>query len=415
MLRAPLIPRGDPVPDHPTNPAVRLLDRFFYLDPHPGFRWMREHAPVYWDETADGGLWGVSLYDDIMEVARQPELFCSSRSSRPERNSWTPSMINLDDPLHKRRRNLVNRGFTPRRVAAHEPMLRRLTNELIDAVSERGECDFVQDIARWIPMVVIGDMLGVAPEDRETLLRWSDELLGGGALAEIEDESELRARQGAVAMEYWAYARKVVADRRERPRDDLISILVHAEIEGDRLSEDELLQESLLILIGGDETTRHVMTGGLLELIRHPSERAKLVADPAKIPTAVEEMLRWVSPIQNMNRTVTRDTVLRGQKLREGDRVLLLYPSGNRDAAVFRDPDRFDVLREPNRHVAFGGFGTHHCLGATLARLELRVLFEELLRRLPDVELATSDPLPMRPGNFIVGLEAMPVRFTPGR
>jgi cytochrome P450 family 142 subfamily A polypeptide 1 len=402
------------VPDHPTNPAVRLLDRFFYLDPHPGFRWMRENAPVYWDESADGGLWGVSLYDDIMEVARQPELFCSSQSSRPERNSWTPSMINLDDPLHKRRRNLVNRGFTPRRVAAHEPMLRRLTNELIDTVSARGECDFVQEIARWIPMVVIGDMLGVAPEDREMLLRWSDELLGGGALAEIEDENELRARQAAVAMEYWAYARKVVADRRERPGDDLISILVHAEIEGDRLSEDELLQESLLILIGGDETTRHVMTGGLRELIRHPGERAKLVADPAKIPTAVEEMLRWVSPIQNMNRTVTRDTVLSGQTLREGDRLLLLYPSGNRDAAAFRDPDRFDVEREPNRHVAFGGFGTHHCLGATLARLELRVLFEELLRRLPDIELASSDPLPVRPGNFIVGLEAMPVRFTPG-
>jgi len=402
------------VPDHPTNPAVRLLDRRFYLDPHPAFRWLREHAPVYWDATADGGLWGVARYDDILEVARRPELFGSSRSSRPERGSWTPSMINLDDPLHKRRRNLVNRGFTPRRVAAHEPMLRRLTNELIDAVSERGECDFVRDIARWIPMGVIGDMLGVAPEDRATLLRWSDELLGGGALAGIDDESELRARQAAVAMEYWAYARKVVADRRERPGDDLISVLAHAEIEGDRLSEDELLQESLLILIGGDETTRHVMTGGLLELIRQPAERAKLVADPSRIPTAVEEMLRFVSPVQNMNRTVMRDTVLRGQTLREGDRVLLLYPSGNRDAAAFRDPDRFDVLRVPNRHVAFGGFGTHHCLGASLARLELRVLFEELLRRLPDVELATSDPLPMRPGSFIVGLEALPLRFTPG-
>jgi cytochrome P450 family 142 subfamily A polypeptide 1 len=414
MLRAPLIPRGDPVPDHPTNPAVRLLDRFFYLDPHPAFRWMREHAPVYWDETADGGLWGVSLYDDIMEVARQPELFCSSRSSRPERNSWTPSMINLDDPLHKRRRNLVNRGFTPRRVADHEPMLRRLTNELIDGIAERGECDFVRDVARWIPMVVIGDMLGVAPEDRETLLRWSDELLEGGEVGKIADLEARRARQLAVAIEYWDYARKAIADRRHAPRDDLLSILVHAEIDGDRLSEEEILQESLLILIGGDETTRHVMTGGLLELIRHPDQKRELARDPRRIPTAVEEMLRWVSPIQNMNRTVVRDTVLRGQRLREGDRLLLLYPSGNRDAAAFPDPDRFDVGREPNRHVAFGGFGTHHCLGATLARLELRVLFEELLRRLPDVELATSDPLPVRPNSFIVGLESMPIRFTPG-
>ncbi len=393
---------------------MRLLDRFFYLDPHPGFRWMREHAPVYWDESADGGLWGISRYDDIMEVSRRPELFCSRKSSRPERDSWIPSMINLDDPLHKRRRNLVNKGFTPRRVADHEPMLRRLAKELVDGISARGECDFVRDVARWIPMVVIGDMLGVAPEDRETLLRWSDELLGGGELAEIADEAEIRARQAAVAMEYWAYARQVIADRRQEPRDDLMSILVHAELDGDRLSEDEILQESLLILIGGDETTRHVMTGGLLELIRNPDEKRKLVREPRKIAGAVEEMLRWVSPIQNMNRTLVRDTLLRGQRLREGDRMLLLYPSGNRDASAFADPDRFDVEREPNRHVAFGGFGTHHCLGATLARLELRVLFEELLLRLPDIELATSEPLPVRPSTFIVGLESMPVRFTPG-
>jgi cytochrome P450 family 142 subfamily A polypeptide 1 len=263
-------------------------------------------------------------------------------------------------------------------------------------------------------MVVIGDMLGVAPEDRETLLRWSDELLGGGDLAEIEDDAKRRERQAATAIEYWGYARKVIADRRERPRDDLMSILCHAEIDGDRLSDEEILQESLLILIGGDETTRHVMTGGLLALIQHPDAKRALARDPRGIPGAVEEMLRWVSPIQNMNRTVVCDTALRGQRLREGDRVLLLYPSGNRDAAAFPDPERFDVAREPNRHVAFGGFGTHHCLGATLARLELRVLFEELLRRFPDVELASDAPLPVRPGNFIVGLESMEVRFRAG-
>src|SRR5262245_8816162 len=413
MLAGPT-PERPRLPDHPTNPAVRLLDRFFYLDPHPAFRWMREHAPVYWDASADGGLWGISRYDDVMEISRRTELFCSGKSSRPERDSWIPSMINLDDPLHKRRRNLVNRGFRPRRVADHEPMLRRLVNELIDTVSERGECDFVRDVARWVPMVVIGDMLGVEPEDRETLLRWSDELLGGGEIAQLEDEAEIRARQVAVALEYWAYARRVVADRRKSPREDLMSILVDAQLDGDRLSEDEILQESLLILIGGDETTRHVMTGGLLELIRNPDQKRELVRDPKKIPLAVEEMLRWVSPIQNMNRTATRDCELRGQRVREGERLLLLYPSANRDASAFPDPDRFDAGREPNRHVAFGGFGTHHCLGATLARLELRVLFEELLRRLPDVELATGDALPVRPGTFIVGLEAMPVRFTPG-
>jgi cytochrome P450 family 142 subfamily A polypeptide 1 len=294
-------------------------------------------------------------------------------------------------------------------------MLRKLTTELLDAVSPRGECEFVSEVAQWIPMAAIGDMLGVPREDHGTLLRWSDELLGGGEAAGILDETELRARQAAAALEYWSYARAVIADRRQRPREDLMSILVNAELDGDRLSEEEILQESLLILIGGDETTRHVMTGGLLALIQHPDQKRRLAADPKRhMLSAVEEMLRWVSPIQNMNRTATRDVVLRGQTLREGDRLLLLYPSGNRDTAEFPEPDRFDVMRDPNRHVAFGGFGTHHCLGATLARLELKVLFEELLRRFPDVELATSEPLPMRPSNFIVGLERMPVRFSAG-
>jgi cytochrome P450 family 142 subfamily A polypeptide 1 len=324
-------------------------------------------------------------------------------------------MINLDDPQHKRRRNLVNRGFTPRRVAAHEPMLRKLTTELLDAVSPRGECEFVSEVAQWIPMAVIGDMLGMPREHHAELLRWSDELLGGGEVAAIEDDNERRARQASVALEYWSFARSVIADRKAKPQDDLISVLVSAEVGGDRLSEEEILQESLLILIGGDETTRHVMTGGLLALIQNPDQKRKLAADPKRhMLTAVEELLRWVSPIQNMNRTATRDTLLGGQKIREGERLLLLYPSGNRDGSEFTDPDRLDITREPNRHVAFGGFGTHHCLGATLARLELRVLFEELLRRFPDIELATSDPLPIRPSNFIVGLEKMPVRFTPG-
>ena len=220
--------------------------------------------------------------------------------------------------------------------------------------------------------------------------------------------------QQKVSAEYFAYQAGVVADRKANPRDDLVSILVTAEVDGDRLNDEEILQESLLILIGGDETTRHVMTGGLELLIQNPDERRKLVADPTKIEVAVEEMLRLVSPIVNMNRTVTRDTVLHGEKLREGDRVLLLYPAGNRDERAFEDPDRFDAERWPNRHVAFGGYGVHHCLGASLARLELRILFEEVLRRMPDIELASDAPLKRRPNNFITGIEAMPVRFTPG-
>jgi cytochrome P450 family 142 subfamily A polypeptide 1 len=387
----------------------------FYLDPHPHFRWLREHAPVYWDASADGGLWGLALHEDILFASRSPEIFCSGKSSRPERDSWIPSMINMDDPHHKRRRNLVNRGFTVRRVRAHEPMLRRLCDELIDKVCERGECDFVADIARWVPMVMIGELLGVEPQDHALLLKWSDELLGGGHVAQIADDAERRRYARSIAEEYGRYIQDVIDDRRRRPRDDLMTILASAEVDGDRLSDEEIRQESLLILIGGDETTRHVMTGGLEQLIRNPDQKRKLIDDPSKIPTAVEEMLRWVSPIQNMNRTLTRDVELRGQKLREGDRVLLLYPSGNRDARKFVQPEVFDVEREPNEHVAFGGFGTHFCLGASLARLELAVLFERLLARLPDIELATDEPLPLRPSNFIVGIEEMPVRFSPSK
>ena len=404
------------MPNHPTRDDIHLLDRHFYLDAHERFRWMRDEAPAYFEPEVDelGGLWGLTRHADIMHASKHPEIFCSGKSSRPEPNSWIPSMINLDDPLHKRRRNLVNRGFTLRRVADHEPKLHALCDELIDTVIERGECDFVADIARWVPMVVIGDMLGVAPKDRDMLLRWSDEMLGGGAAAEIEDEAARREHSREIVTEYLRYAQGVLADRRDRPpTDDLMSILMHAELDGDRLAEEEILQESLLILIGGDETTRHVMTGGLRALLEHPEQMQMLREDPSKIPTAVEEMLRWVTPIQNMNRTLTRDIELHGEKLREGERVLLLYPAANRDERQFAEPDTFDVTRTPNDHVAFGGFGTHFCLGASLARLELRVLFEHVLRRLPDLALA-SDDLPLRPSNFIVGIEAMPIRFTPG-
>ena len=199
------------------------------------------------------------------------------------------------------------------------------------------------------------------------------------------------------------------------PRDDLVSLLVSGEVDGESLNDDEILQESLLILIGGDETTRHVMTGGLEQLMLHPDQKRKLADDPSKIEVAVEEMLRWVSPIVNMNRTLTRDTELHGEKLSEGDRVLLLYPAGNRDERAFENPDDFDIERWPNRHVAFGGYGVHHCLGASLARLELKILFEEVLSRMPDIHFASEEPLKRRPNNFITGIEEFPVKFSPGK
>ena len=387
--------------DHPTHPDIKLIEGTFYCDPHEHFRWMRENAPVYWDEA--GRVWGISLYDDVMAVSRDPETFCNGEGMRPDTPSM-PYMINLDDPLHRKRRSLVNKGFTLRRVAEREPRVREVCVDLIEKAKARGRFDFVRDVAAWLPLIVIGDMLGVEPDAYASLLRWSDEML----CATGSTDPDRMDRAQAAFLEYREYQNRVLADRRAHPRDDLASILVHAEIDGDKLDDEEVLMESLLILIGGDETTRHVISGGTYQLLRHPEQRRRLAQDPARIPTAVEEMLRWVTPIQNMARTATRDVALRGQKIEKGDKLLLLYPSANRDASVFRDPFTFDIGRDPNEHVAFG-YGAHFCLGASLARLELRVFFEELLQRMPNLELTTSDPPPMRASNFIVGIEELPV------
>ena len=399
------------MPDHPTRSEIRLLDGNFYIDrPLDHYAWMRENAPLYYDEV--GEIWGVTLHEDIMQVSKTPELFCSGRSSRPEPGTLIPSMINMDDPDHKRRRNLVNSGFTPRRLEESRAKIRRITHRLIDDVCERGECEFVREIAAPLPLIMIGDMLGMPEEDFETLLRWSEDMLAATS-ATASPELQQRAQQAGI--EYATYALEAIAARRQKPTDDLLSTLVHAEIDGHSLNEEALIHESLLILVGGDETTRHVITEGTLALMENPDQRQKLIDDPGRIPTAVEELLRWVSPIKNMNRTATADSELRGEKVREGDRLLLLYPSGNRDEHVYELPNELDVERSPNPHVAFGGYGTHHCLGASLARLELRIMFEELTRRLPDLELASDQPLPQRASNFITGIEAMPVRFTPSR
>jgi cytochrome P450 family 142 subfamily A polypeptide 1 len=254
---------------------------------------------------------------------------------------------------------------------------------------------------------MIGDMLGVDHDHRADLLRWSEQMLRSQG---DPDESSIEAASYAFA-EYMAYMEPVLEDRRRTGADDdLIGILVHAEIDGDRLDHDSLIFESLLILIGGDETTRHVLSGGMLALLQHPEQLAALQADPARLTVAVEEMLRWVSPIKNMNRTAMRDIELHGVTIPEGAQILLMYPSANRDDSVFDDPDTFDVTRDPNPHLAFG-FGTHFCLGNQLARIELRVMFEQLFRRLPELRLAGPGPFPHRPSNFISGLESLPVTF----
>jgi cytochrome P450 family 142 subfamily A polypeptide 1 len=287
--------------------------------------------------------------------------------------------------------------------------IRAVCDEAIDQVCEQGSCDFVRDLAAPLPLNIIGDMLGVERAARADLLRWSEDMLcsqGSG------DPSVLDA--AAIAFtEYTAYIESVFEDRRRTGREnDLAGVLVHAHIEGDRLDPSSLIHETLLILIGGDETTRHVLSGGMLALQEHPDQLLRLKERTSLIPTAVEEMLRWVTPIKNMVRTLTRDVEVRGTVVPEGSEVMLLYPSANRDETVFERPDTFDIERDPNPHLAFG-FGPHFCLGNQLARLELRVMFESLFERLPDLSLTDTGALVQRPSNFVSGLESMPVTFTP--
>jgi cytochrome P450 family 142 subfamily A polypeptide 1 len=391
---------------HPVREDIDLLDGAFYCrEPHDVWSWMRAEAPVYHDEGND--VWAVTRYHDVLAIEKDPVTFSSHRAPRPHGDSL-PMMISMDDPHHHQRRSLVNRGFTPRRVRDREQEIRTICDEILDRVCERGECDFVWDVAAPLPLLLIGDMLGFDRDAYDDLLRWSDDMIRG-TTANNED-ARLKSMQAG--MEYRAYQLGVIADRRNKPLGtDLISVLCHAEIDGRKLDDESLVQETLLILIGGDETTRHVITGGMLALIEQPDQRAVL-AGAGHLETGVEELLRWVTPIKNMARTVTKDVTIAGEELRPGDQLMLMYPSANRDDAVFADPFRLDVTREPNPHLAFG-FGPHFCLGASLARLELKVMFEQVLARMPDLELATDEPLPYRASNFIVGPEAMPVRFTP--
>jgi cholest-4-en-3-one 26-monooxygenase len=384
---------------------IDLVDGAFWgRNPHEELTWLREHAPVWRDPRT--GVWGVATYDLVRYVSTSPQIFSNAGGIRPDQDP-VPMMIDMDDPQHLKRRKLVNKGLTPRRVLEKEASIRRTVDVLIDGVSERGECDLVWDIAAWLPLIVIADELGVDPTDREQLLRWSEAMMALGQQGE-----EASQRMAEAGMGYFAYAQRLIDARRERPTDDMMSVLVHAEVEGDRMDDGEIISESLLILNGGDETTRHVISGGVYELLRERGRWEELQQDRALIPSAVEEMLRWVSPIKNMARTATVDVELGGQRIAAGEKLLLLYPSANRDEAVFEDPFRFDIHRSPNDHLAFG-FGTHFCLGTSLARLELRVVLEQLLVRLPDVALVDDVEPSHRPANFVSGYEKVAVRFTP--
>jgi cytochrome P450 family 142 subfamily A polypeptide 1 len=391
-----------------TKPDVDLVDGDFYADrrsSREAYRWMRANQPVFRDRN---GLAAATTYAAVIEAERNPEVFSNAGGIRPD-SPALPMMIDMDDPAHLLRRKLVNAGFTRKRLKDQDATIGALCDWLIDGVCERGECDFVRDIAAPLPMAVIGDMLGVLPDEREIFLKWSDDMMVG--LSSTVSDADMQATLDAFTA-YNDYTRSKIEQRRAEPTDDLISVLVHSEVDGERLTDDEILQETLLILVGGDETTRHTISGGTEQLIRSRDQWEVLRNDPGLLPGAIEEMLRWTSPLKNMCRTLTADIEFHGTQLYQGEKMMLMFESANFDEAAFEEPDSFDIRRNPNSHLTFG-FGTHFCLGNQLAKIELVNMTTRVMQRLPDLQLAAEDELPLRPANFVSGLEKMPVKFTP--
>lgn len=403
----------------PSPPGFAPETVDFYLgDPDPAFAALRRDDPVHWYEG--GGFWCITKHADVQDVGRRPRDFCSSRGTqifqvalerergdaRPDEMlrsalAAAPNIIMMDPPQHNRMRKLVIGAFTPRASGHLEPRIREIARETLAAVPRGEVVNFVDDLAVPLPMLVIAEMLGVPREDHPDFRRWSDQMIRTGA--GVFDEASQQS-----LTELFAYLTERVKERRDAPCDDVLSMLLRAEIDGDALSDAEVVMFSMTLLVAGNETTRNLISGGMKLLFENPGQRAWLVREPERLPNAIEEMLRLVSPVRNFCRVATRDVELRGETIREGDWLALLYASANRDEQVFGEDSHDFRIDRPNarQHVAFG-FGEHLCLGASLARLEARVMFEELLPLLPGIEPAGSvEPLP---SNLMNGLLEMPV------
>jgi cholest-4-en-3-one 26-monooxygenase len=383
--------------------------------PHDAMRVLRAEAPVYFHNEPGGrGFWAITKYDDVAAIGKDPQTFSSFRGGTniqdyPPDNLSTIQllMLNMDPPQHNKFRRLASKGFTPRMVAAMEPKVRAACKSIIDAIAEKGEVDFVRTVSAELPLVVICDLLGVPQEERGKIFDWSNRLIGFD-----DPEFQTSMEDGRMAaMEMWMYANSLAEGRKGQSGEDLVTVLINAEIEGERLSEMEFDAFFLLLAVAGNETTRNAISGGLLALFDNPEQLEKLRKDPSLTNGAVEEILRWVTPVNHFRRTATKDTEIRGMKIKENDKVVMFYSSANRDEDVFGPTSMtFDITRSPNDHLAFGG-GQHFCLGASLAKMEMRLLFEEVMRRLPDLQLAGT-PRRLR-SNFINGVKNIPVRFTP--
>jgi cholest-4-en-3-one 26-monooxygenase len=382
--------------------------------PHDQFEVLRATAPVYHhpDPQLEAGYWAVTNYADVVTISRNPELFSSNAetcfiSEMPEeaKVEQRHSMVNMDPPEHTRQRSLVNRGFTPRTIGKLHEKIAEVCDDIVDKAIADGEGDFVTMIAAELPLIVIAELIGVPFEDRHKLFTWSNKMLSGDDPAVTNPEETM-----AAMAEVYMYANELAADRRANPRDDIITRLISPDLDGNVLSEFEFDIFFVLLMVTGNETTRNALSGGMQALIENPEQWARLQADPAGLKaTAAEEIVRWVSPVMDFRRTVMADTELSGVKLKKGDKVIMYYPSANRDEAVFENGNTFDIGRDPNPHIGFGGGGPHFCLGRHLAKLEMELMLESLARKVDRVEL--TGPIDRLRSNFINGIKSMPVRI----
>jgi cytochrome P450 len=400
----------------------RLFGPEMLANPYPVYDRLRSTSPVHWDEASNG--WALTRYADVVSVLRSPHV--SSERARlaqqgapaefqPLYASRVHSMLHSDPPSHTRLRLLVSQAFTPAAVEAQGRLIRRVLNRILKTARDHGRMDLLHDLAAPLSISVIAAMLGVPPEDRERFKRWADDIVAalGNIRANLRPEHLRRAVRSTRALT--SYFREVISERRRprrgRPRRDLLGDLLQAEAQGDRLTEDELYANAMLLLNAGHETTTNLIGNGMLALLRHPDQLERLREDPALISTAIEELLRFDSPVQFIGRLLKQDLTVGGKRLRRGQTVWLLLGAANRDPEQFVDPDRLDVGRRHNKHVAFG-LGVHFCLGAPLARLEGRIALETVLRRLPGLRL--DGPMPEYRDNFnFRGLKALPVAFSP--
>jgi cholest-4-en-3-one 26-monooxygenase len=404
---------------------IDLLDRDVFAErvPHEWFEYLRQNAPIYHHPEPGGpGFWVFTAHEDVAVLNRDWATYSSEQARggvvmleepTPEARAAMEAagdagrlMLMMDPPDHTRHRKLVNRGFTPKVIRSLEDHLREMSVRIIErAMADGGSCDFVVDVAAELPLEAIAEFLGVDRVDRHKLFDWSNRMIG----SEDPEYAVTADAQLDAQIQMFVYAHELGEARRGHPRDDIVSTLIHGEVDGDRLSEMDFNQFFLLLAVAGNETTRNAMSHGMAAFLDHPEQYRMLVEDPSLMDTAVEEILRWASPVMFFRRNVTEDTDYKGHQLREGDKVSLWYISANRDETVFDDPYTFDITRQSNPHIAFGGGGPHFCLGANLARMEIKVLFEELVRLAPDIEqLAPPDRLR---SNFINGIKHLPVRL----